>query len=278
MTLWTYLKRPEIRRNPRLIARRMRLETIDRICPPRAPRLADTPVGPMWLPLDDCVSRSYYLYGAHEAGPAAVFSGLVKPGAIVADIGAHVGFYTLLAARQGASLVFAFEPEPGNQKLLRRNTLIAPRAEIRVFGCALSDHNGTGHLSESPASNRGLACLARVGTPVEIRTLDSLMSETQVARIDVMKIDVEGWEEAVLRGAESLITTQRPPPTILFEAAVNRSSTKRTVHWLRSHRFEIFGIRVTSSSVSVSKVEGDDFSPWRLPYEETNFLARPLLG
>lgn len=127
------------------------------------------------------------------------------PGALFVDAGAHVGFYSLLAAHAGADVV-ALEPDPYNLAALRRN-LRGTRAE--VLGAAVSDSVGAAsfHLSSSTTGSslvdRGDIEMTK-SVPVETTTVDALL-EGRAFDVLVLKVDVEGAEPSVLAGAHDAL-------------------------------------------------------------------------
>lgn len=167
------------------------------------------------------------LFGLHE--PADLILGLVPRGRKAVDVGANRGVYTCWMSKRAAS-VDAFEPQPALADYIRRARL----PNVRVFQTALSDHSGDGRLLV-PADD-GQARLASSGADDEIlamtesdfeveaelgvqtRTLDSLGLDD----VGFLKIDVEGHELAVLRGAEATITRCRP---IVFVESEARHAT-----------------------------------------------------
>lgn len=133
---------------------------------------------------------------------------LLKPGMKFCDVGANLGVFTLLAARQVGSKghVFAFEPVPTNYQALQRNIEINQLTNVTCITKAvsetngvskiyLSDYSGSHSLIDEPAAFNGMII------DVETVRLDSL---PKVSDIDVLKIDVEGFELQVIRGLGSL--------------------------------------------------------------------------
>lgn len=127
------------------------------------------------------------------------------PGTLFVDAGAHVGFYSLLAAHAGADVV-AIEPDPYNLAALRRN-LRGTRAE--VLGAAVSDAVGAAafHLSSSTTGSslvdRGDIEMTK-SVPVETTTVDAIV-DGRAFDVLVLKVDVEGAEPAVLAGARGAL-------------------------------------------------------------------------
>jgi FkbM family methyltransferase len=142
---------------------------------------------------------------------------LIDPGDVVVDVGANVGYLTSLAAsRAGPSgAVIAFEPHPSVFEFLGGNVRRwagTGTAPVETHQVALSDHSGSGELNAGPLfhANMGLATLAGtedaapddVLVTVDIRRLDEVIGDRTVG---LLKIDVEGHEPEVLRGAPELL-------------------------------------------------------------------------
>jgi FkbM family methyltransferase len=142
---------------------------------------------------------------SYEQPFQVLFFSIVPNGGVVWDIGAHVGFYSLLAARKAAK-VLAFEPLPENLTFLHRHVeLNSLQQRIEVFPIAVSDHDGQAMFRIVPG-DRSEGSLGPDGT-MAVRTikLDSLGIVP-----DLIKIDVEGNEYAVLSGARQTLTVHHP--------------------------------------------------------------------
>jgi FkbM family methyltransferase len=162
----------------------------------------------------DAVAQGVDLLGIYDLVVTEAIWRLVRPGDTVIDVGANVGYMSLAMmarlARDGR--VFAFEPQPGVVDELAHNVAAArarlPGVEAVVRAEALSDTAGPAGLLLPAGShdNRGLAHIGAVedGIPVVMRRLDEFASELG-PDIALMKIDVEGHEPAVLRGAGALL-------------------------------------------------------------------------
>lgn len=151
-----------------------------------------------------------------ESGQLAEAARLCRPGLLCLDIGAHAGMYSLLFGRRGAR-VFAFEPLPANLAWLGR-TLRANRldrldgpaggAPVTVVPWALSDREGKTLFREGAHSSEGR--LDPAGTrPAYATTCDAFCAFAGI-RPDLLKIDVEGEEAAVLRGSAGILGERRP--------------------------------------------------------------------
>jgi FkbM family methyltransferase len=149
--------------------------------------------------------------GFYEAPKQLLFARLVRRGAIVYDIGANAGFYTLLAARLvgGTGKVVAFEPVPENLRFLRRHIELNHIDNAVLIAAAVNNNPGkmrfdrgenlsSGHLSDSGA------------LMVSTMRLDDVVENREVPPPDLMKIDVEGAELEVLLGAQKLLLNRQP--------------------------------------------------------------------
>lgn len=156
-------------------------------------------------PLDMAMAR-------YEPGTTRLFQETVKPGMVVVDIGAHVGYYTLLAAKQvgPTGKVYAFEPEPGNHTILLKNIGMNSYDNVVATPMAVSDQTGSSTLYIT-ALDSGRHSVYHHGLPekgiatVETTTLDVFLESEGWPSIDLIKIDVEGAEVAVLDGMNQLM-------------------------------------------------------------------------
>jgi FkbM family methyltransferase len=165
----------------------------------------------------DDIGRSITSSGVFDLCVSEALFRLVSPGDLAVDVGANLGYMTSLMVRRAGpgGRVVAFEPHPDIYPLLERNAEswreTWENAPIDIRAVALSSRPGTGHLlaSDEFKTNMGVAFLGESGTeglPVALDTLDRSFAQGDIG---VLKIDVEGHELEVLRGAQSLLRTQR---------------------------------------------------------------------
>lgn len=159
-----------------------------------------------------------------EGGGASVYFGLMEPeqtarmsaeitaGDVFFDIGANVGYYSILASRSVGEdgLVASFEPLDRNRRFLEQHKRINAAGNIRIFSFAISDRSGTARFHEgSDPAMGGLTVEGDREFEVETVTLDSAVEK--IGRVPtVVKIDVEGAEMAVLAGGDNTLRTARP--------------------------------------------------------------------
>jgi len=160
--------------------------------------------------LSDYIQRSIYL-NAFEPRESALVRDYLKPGMTFVDVGANVGYFTLMAASlvgvRGA--VVAFEPSPYAFDRLARTIEGNQLPQVRAIQAALSDTSGTLqiYVPKLPGNHTPTMVANDGGDPIDVAThrLDECLVDLGIDRVDLMKIDVEGFEPNVLRGAKSYL-------------------------------------------------------------------------
>lgn len=172
----------------------------------------------MRVVLPELVSCEIHEHGVIEAPLTALFLELVGPGTVFYDVGAHLGYYSALAAALGAT-VHTFEPSHGPLPDLRANV----PGNVTVVPAALWDQETTLELKDFGAAHSAVNTLLspkdeHLSEPVETYPVDATTVDRYVERTrDVpmfIKIDAEGAELQVLRGAEATLATARPYVTV----------------------------------------------------------------
>lgn len=173
---------------------------------------------------DEEVGREIYYGGVHESAETAFLRSRVDRTSICCDIGANVGYYSLLfasLAREGA--VHSFEPVPLNFYVLCTNRLLNHFSNLTANPCAVGDSNGSvGFVVSSDSAfssfvNTGIKPMA-MEISVPITRLDTYCETKSINGIDVLKVDVEGAEEKVLAGATRLFANRSGRPrTVMLE-------------------------------------------------------------
>jgi FkbM family methyltransferase len=154
--------------------------------------------------------------GSYEYEKRVRFEQAVKPGHTVYDIGANVGFYTLLASRLTwpGGRVIAFEPWGPNLAFLRRHVEMNRLANVTVMSAAVGERPGT--LRFAPGIAGSLGHLSASGTiEVPVVGIDAFVAAGTAPPPDVIKMDIEGGEVDALRGAANVLATAKP---VLFLA------------------------------------------------------------
>src|SRR5580658_2066437 len=191
---------------------------------PNVPVPVRLPFGAWWLARNDYLGATLFYEGFENAERSFVQS-FLRPGMTVLDIGAHHGYYTLLASRRvgPSGRVLAFEPSPRERNRLNLHLRFNRCKNVSVESCALGDADSAGQLFLAPTNESGFNSLRKpdvlgATTPISVvvQRLDQVLVNQRIESVDFVKLDVEGAELSVLKGAHELLT-KRPRPTILAE-------------------------------------------------------------
>jgi FkbM family methyltransferase len=191
----------------------------------RAPVLARLGNGmKMQVPWIDVAGREIYETGWYEPETVQILSALLRPGMVVLDVGASIGQYTLLASGiVGATgKVHAFEPDPVTYQWLSGNVKRNNLENVTTNQLALGGEPGALDLYIGSPENIGTTSLrpqynhSGRSARVDVLPLDDYLERAGVDRVDFIKIDVEGAESLVFKGAKKLLA-KRPTMIIEFE-------------------------------------------------------------
>lgn len=182
------------------------------------------------LRVDD-VGWTLYSYGCLDYWDERIIRKLLHPGAVCLDIGAHIGYYSLLMSRWvgPSGKVISFEPMPYTYSFLATNLQRNRARNVVAKQTAVGDI--AGYVQMEVADNRrlGWSSVSESGnTKVSCTSVDAEIEANRLEMVDFIKIDVEGYELNVLRGCEQTIKQLRPK--IMFE--VNERA-------LRQHRADL---------------------------------------
>lgn len=149
----------------------------------------------------------------------------LKTGEVFVDVGAHLGFFSMIAARKvGAEgCVYAFEPSPDTFRHLEANVALNRFSQVICVPAAVSDQPGSAVLhTRLNEPSDAFSTLTNFNPdnqvksmPVTCVSLDEYLQQQKRSDVHLVKIDVEGWEAHVLRGAESLLTTPDAPVLVI---------------------------------------------------------------
>jgi FkbM family methyltransferase len=178
--------------------------------------------------------------GRYEQHKQVLVREIVRPGSVVYDLGAHVGFFTLLFSRLAGpgGRVVAFEPAPRNLRYLRDHLRQNRIGNVTVVEAAVSNSAGEIHFDPEPANPKGFQGHVAEEGALTVRSvrLDDLVRQGTIPPPDYIKIDVEGAEAEVLRGAAELLRESRPT---LFLATHGREVQAECLDLLRGHGYRV---------------------------------------
>lgn len=208
---------------------------------------------------DSVLAEPFFVGAGFEESETALLRGLAKPGMRVIDVGASIGLYTVLLGKLigPTGHVLSFEPFPPVVNYLKQNIKLNELNNVTVIEKAVAEEEGTLDFHVYPkgcdvynslgAANRPEEQIQAVQTiPVVVTSLDAVANKAGIETIDLLKIDVEGAEERVLKGAEKLIR-RSPKVQIVMEiyepsAQQCGCSSARLIKMLSEWGFSMFEI------------------------------------
>ncbi len=157
-----------------------------------------------------------YLLGTYEIGIQQVFTELLRPGDVVFDVGTNCGFLTIIASRLvgPGGKVIGFEPGPEAMAAARHNVKSNKITNVELFEVALGDQDGEAQFYTSRESGWGRLQSSGPATEmqgeiaVHVQRLDSIAAT--LSKPQVIKVDIEGGETAMLRGGSRTISEMQP--------------------------------------------------------------------
>lgn len=191
----------------------------------------------LWSRGDDWISNQVYWRGwaGYEAETVPLFFRLASRSQFTLDVGAHVGFFTLLAGHANPEgRVCAFEPMPAVYERLMYNVALNRLSNVECVASAVGDMNGHAefyHVADGLPSSSSLSreFMSSAGgtlccSKLPVLTLDRFLREQAPGRVDLMKIDTESTEPQVLRGMAAALVRDRP--AIFCEVLPGRGSER----------------------------------------------------
>ncbi len=233
----------------------------------------------MWSNADDDVTSAVYWSGwtGHEPETATVFYEHARSATVTLDIGAHVGYFALLAAHANpAGSVYAFEPYPPVYERLSRNVALNGLGNVSCIRLAAGHETGTAPLfhvtadglpSSSSLSRDFMESIAHpsrlASSEVDVVSIDDFVRKHRVTRVDLVKIDTEATEDTVLEGM--VRTLERDRPVLFCEVLEER--TARVIEGILTELGYRFFLLREGKPVPCGHVEP------RLPWRNYCFIA-----
>ena len=184
-------------------------------------------LGDFWIPDGDTtINKGIKKFGATNLDPKIISKLILSATKCFVDVGANVGYWTKYFSEYFES-GYSFEPDNINFACLEKNT--SHINNVTIFKCALGERIGVGYMKDENPKNCGqkhldpdsfsydsVSKMVRIPARVDIKTLDSYEFEC----VNLLKIDTEGYELGVLKGAEKTIL--RCKPIIVVEYTPNK--------------------------------------------------------
>jgi len=190
--------------------------------------------------------------GAYEPETLQLLLSRIGPGSTFVDVGANIGALAIPAAQKigPSGRVVAIEASPRVFPYLAHNVAINGTSNIHLRNCAASDSESPAlPFYEAPAGHFGMGSLGpqfhAEPAPVPAQTLDRILAEENIAEVTVLKVDVEGSESAVFRGAAGLLNSPHPPMVIFefcdwAEARLHNEKTGDAQRLLREYGYQLW--------------------------------------
>jgi len=233
----------------------------------------------MYINVDDPdpkMRKTFQAYGlnlVHEEATTMLFKMTVRPGDVVLDLGANIGYYTLLAAKLVGEKgkVFAFEPEPRNFYYLTKNISLNDYSNVVAYQKAVSNRNGKTRLFICPYDSGHHTINQPYGIKkyrpdyhgeigdieIEVIALDDFL-KNRIKKVDILKIDVEGAEVLAFDGMKNILMENQDVKIFLefFPLLIKEmnSSPEAFFHQLQEeYKFAVFAITHDYSISSLSE-------------------------
>jgi FkbM family methyltransferase len=173
---------------------------------------------------DSGISRSLLLVGDREREHRYILSKAINPGDKVLDLGANIGYYVLMEHKlmKEKGHVIAIEPEPNNFKLLKKNIELNNFSSLTTtINAAVSDNDGTADLHLSKLANvhslKQQQTSQYTGLSIPVTTISLATIASEHPDIDLIRMDIEGYEQEILQSIIEINKSQKFLPKILFE-------------------------------------------------------------
>ncbi|PKD21135.1 hypothetical protein APR41_12020 [Salegentibacter salinarum] len=166
---------------------------------------------------DKGIEKKIFENGIYEEGTLWCFQQIIKKGDIIFDLGANIGLTTIHASKLTGKKgrVYAFEPMPTTFNILNENIRLNRIKNVLALNFGLSDKNKKGEIFPNLHINRGAASIYAAnrieGVEIDLKTLDSFISNNNIDKVDFIKIDIEGAEVPMLKGANIFFSTYEKP-------------------------------------------------------------------
>jgi len=206
-----------------------------------------------------------------------VFVSHLREGMTVMDVGANLGLYSLLISRAvgPSGKVYAFEPVPEIFARLKEHITLNNATNVIPVPIALSDEKGTAKMSVKGGGSSLFRRVSDEFVEVQVERLDDFVEREKIERVDAIKIDVEGAELRVIRGADKTIRRDKPILMVEIQAATLQAAgttPEELFETIVSYGYNAFVIRHGKAIPTDKLVE-----PWRYSHDTRydNYLFIP---
>lgn len=171
----------------------------------------------MYLNPSEHIQQQLFWYGYYEKSLGDLIKKMLRPGDVFLDIGANVGYFSLLAAAiQPRCRIFSFEPVKDLFEKLEQNIFLNQIKNINAVNAATGEVDEERKLFLSGSDNLGMSSFQEpenfsgMKETVKVISIDHWFESSGLSKIDLLKLDVEGSELATLKGMKEVLQNQRP--------------------------------------------------------------------
>lgn len=200
------------------------------------------------LPNDEGISSELLIHRIHEPLTTHLISEEIKSGMTVIDIGSNIGYYAILESRLIGKLgkIFSIEPSPINFELLKENLELQDEKNFELYNLAIGDKNEEIEFLVSKKSNwskiKEKTDIIGENEVIKVfsKTLDEFCEQNKIESIDLIRMDVEGYEFNIIDGAKK--TLKKFKPTIMMEIHkmyLGKEKTKKILEELKRFDYEL---------------------------------------
>ena len=253
------INKPEYYFNPTQLIKRLAYKNKGRI---KVAVKIDDLNQPFYVNENEVIGSAILSQGVYDLVVAECIKRIINPGDTFVDVGANIGYFTRQALSNGAK-TFSFEPHPNIFKRLSEN--LDQQNDSSIFQMALSDQKGefTLYIPENFDKNEGIASLNPMPNSKEIKVQTETLDQKLNNQIRLLKIDVEGHEESVLKGAKTSIEAKRID-YIVFEDFEGMQS--KTINFLEKNNYKVYRLHKTLFGPKLLSVkEGLNIPAWEPP-------------
>ena len=182
----------------------------------------------------------------------------VKNKGIFIDVGANVGYYSLFAAKFGAKKIISFEPNPVLCERFKKNIELNKFEErINLFECALGDKKGNTRLNlnknDIGSSSLLKNSLSTNFINVKVFSLIEILETKNIKKIDALKIDVEGFEDKIMKPFFEKSNQELYPKTVIIEDSGKKQWKWDVISWMFKHGYKL--VNRTKSNLILKFIE-----------------------
>jgi len=202
-------------------------------------KLIKTKLGKLnfWYRSDDKFIGQRIALGKYEKYETAIMLGQLNINSVVVDVGANIGYYTLLMARV-AKKVYAIEPDKDCFEILKKNVKENNLKNVVLLNIGASDKKGKKYLMRDEKNQGNSKINDKNGETILTRTLDNMLINEQ--KISLIKVDTQGWETQVIEGAKKII--KRDQPTLFLEYTLGEYLDNKMINFLKNNYQNIWSI------------------------------------